>query len=79
MKKFVCILLILVLMFAMATVVLAAERVVSPEKGNTDVETEDKPAAPQTGETSAIYWVIAAMIFAVGTVVFCGKKLVAEK
>lgn len=78
MKKFVSILLILVLMFAMATVAFADD-VISPEKGNSDVNPEDTPAAPQTGETSAIYWVIAAMIFAVGTVIFCGKKLVAEK
>lgn len=78
MKKFVCILLIFVLMFALASVVLADD-VVSPEKGNTDVDPQDNPAAPQTGETGAIYWVVAAMLFAVGTVIFCGKKLVAQK
>ena len=78
MKKFVSILLIMLLMFAMATVAFADD-VVSPEQGNTDVDPEDKPVAPQTGETNAIYWVIVAMIFAVGTVLFCGKKLVADK
>lgn len=79
MKKFVSILLILVLMFALASVVFADTDVSSPEKENTDVQPDDKPVAPQTGETSAIYWVIAAMILAVGTVAFCGKKLVEEK
>ena len=78
MKKFVCVLLILVFMFAMASVAFAANTI-SPERGNSDVDSDDKPAAPQTGETGTIYWVIAAMIFAVGTVVFCGKKLVAQK
>lgn len=78
MKKFVSILLVMLLMFAM-TAVAFADDVISPQKENTDVEPEDNPTAPQTGETSAIYWVIAAMIFAVGTVVFCGKKLVADK
>lgn len=79
MKKFVSILLILVLMFALASVAFADTDVSSPEQGNTDVQPDDKPAAPQTGETGAIYWVVVAMLLAVGTVVFCGKKLVADK
>lgn len=79
MKKFVSILLIFVLMFALASVAFAANDVISPEKGNTDVEPEDTPVAPQTGETGAIYWVVAAMFLALGAVIFCGKKLVADK
>lgn len=78
MKKFVSILLILVLMFAMATVAFADD-VISPEKGNSDVNPDDKPVAPLTGETNAIYWVVVAMILAVGTLTFCGKKLIEEK
>ena len=79
MKKFVSILLIFVLMFALASVAFAANDVISPEKGNTDVEPEDTPVAPQTGETGTIYWVVAAMFLALGAVIFCGKKLVADK
>lgn len=79
MKKFVCILLIVVLMFSLASVAFARNYIISPEKGNTDVEPEDKPVAPLTGETNAIYWVVAAMILAVGTLAFCGKKLIEEK
>ena len=79
MKKFVCILLIVVFMFSMASVAFARNYIISPEKGNTDVEPEDTPVAPQTGETGTIYWVVAAMFLALGAVIFCGKKLVADK
>ncbi len=79
MKKFVCILLILVMVFALASVAFAETYVSSPEKNNTNVNPEKNPTAPQTGETGTIFWVIAALILAVGTVVFCGKKLVFGK
>lgn len=78
MKKFVSILLILVLMFSLAAVVFA-DTAISPEKENTDVDPVEPTPAPQTGDTDTIYWVIAAMVLAVGAVIFCGKKLVADK
>lgn len=79
MKKFVSILLILVLMFSLAAVVFADTTAISPEKENTDVDPVEPTPAPQTGDTNTIYWVIAAMVLAVGAVIFCGKKLVADK
>lgn len=78
MKKIVSILLILVLMFSLAAAVFA-DSVSSPEKENTNVEPNKSPASPQTGETGAIYWVIAAMVLAIGAALFCGKKLVLDK
>lgn len=78
MKKFVCILLVLVLMFAMAATVFA-DNVVSPEKDNTDVKPDDSKASPQTGETNTIFWVVTALIVAIGALLFCGKKLVCSK
>ena len=78
MKKLISVMLILVLVFAMATVAFAAD-VTSPEKGNTDVNPDNPAPSPQTGDNGMIYWVIAAMVLAVGVVAFCGKKLVGEK
>lgn len=78
MKKFVSILLILVLMFAMATVAFA-DTAISPEKDNTDVNPDNSKASPQTGETNTIFWVITALIVAIGALLFCGKKLVCSK
>lgn len=79
MKKFVTILLILVLVFSLTTVAFARNYIISPEKENTDVNPDNPTPSPQTGENGTIFWVIAALILAVGTVVFCGKKLVLEK
>lgn len=78
MKKIVSILLIFVLIFAMSAAVFA-DNATSPEKGNTDVDPDNPPASPQTGDNGMIFWVIAAMILAVGVVAFCGKKLVGER
>lgn len=78
MKKLVSILLILILVFSMATVAFA-QSVSSPEKDNTDVNTDDSEASPQTGETNTMLWVIVAMVVAVGALIFCGRKLVFEK
>lgn len=78
MKKLVCLLLVLVLVFAMSVSVFA-DNAVSPEKGNTDVKPNDDPKSPQTGDTGAIYWVVTAMVLAVGAAAFCGVKLVNEK
>ena len=78
MKKLVSILLILILVFSMATVAFA-QSVSSPEKENTNVNTDDSEASPQTGETNAMLWVIVAMVVAVGALIFCGRKLVFAK
>ena len=64
MKKLVCLLLVLVLVFAMSVSVFA-DNAVSPENGNTDVEPNYDPNSPQTGDTGAIYWVVTAMVLAV--------------
>lgn len=78
MKKLVCLLLVLVLVFAMSAGAFA-DTVSSPENGNTDVDVDDDPKSPQTGDTGAIYWVVTAMVLAAGAVAFCGVKLVNEK
>ncbi|MDO4815011.1 MAG: hypothetical protein Q4A83_00205 [Bacillota bacterium] len=75
MKKFVAILLILVMVFALSSVAFAATDVVSPE--GTDGE-HDEPS-PQTGDLANIYWIVIAAVLAVGVAFFCGKKLIAEK
>lgn len=81
MKRFVAILLILVLVFALSATAFAAGAVVSPEKNNTDTTvTPDKgTTSPQTGESFSILWVILAAIAVVGAVLFCGKKLIRVK
>ncbi len=78
MKKLVCLLLVLVLVFAMSAGAFA-DNAVSPEHGNTDVDVDDNPKSPQTGDTGAIFWVVTAMVLAIGAVTFCGVKLVNEK
>lgn len=75
MKKFVAILLILVLMFALCSMAFAKNDVISPEGGD---EEPDEPS-PQTGDLSNIYWIVIAAVLAVGVAFFCGKKLIAEK
>ncbi len=81
MKKLVSILLILVLMFSLSCVAFAAtsEEVISPDHGNTDPATDDPTPGPQTGDTGAIYWVIAVAVLALGAAVFCGRKLIVNK
>ena len=81
MKRFVAILLILVLVFALSATAFAASNVTSPEKGNTDanVNPDSGKTSPQTGESFGILWVILAAVAAVGAVLFCGKKLVRAK
>lgn len=75
MKKFVAILLILVMVFAMSCIAFADTNVISPSGGNED---PDQPS-PQTGDLAGIYWVFAAAVLAIGFAVFCGKKLITEK
>ncbi len=81
MKRFVAILLILVLVFALSATAFAASNVTSPEKGNTNpnVNPDSGKNSPQTGESFSILWVILAAVAAVGAVLFCGKKLVRAK
>ena len=81
MKRFVAILLILVLVFALSATAFAASSVTSPEKGNTNpnVNPDSCKTSPQTGESFGILWVILAAVAAVGAVLFCGKKLVRVK
>ena len=81
MKRFVAILLILVLVFALSATAFAASNVTSPEKGNTNlnVNPDSGKTSPQTGESFGILWVILAAVAAVGAVLFCGKKLVRVK
>ena len=81
MKRFVAILLILVLVFALSATAFAASNVTSPEKGNTNpnVNPDSGKTSPQPGESFSILWVILAAVAAVGAVLFCGKKLVCAK
>lgn len=81
MKRFVAILLILVLVFALSATAFAASSVTSPEKDNTNpnVNPDSGKISPQTGESFGILWVILAAVAAVGAVLFCGKKLVRVK
>ena len=53
MKRFVAILLILVLVFALSATAFAASNVTSPEKGNTNpnVNPDSGKTSPQTGES----------------------------
>lgn len=75
MKKFVAILLILVMVFAMSSIAFAANDVISPQSGD---EEPDVPS-PQTGDLAGMFWVAAAAVLAIGFAVFFGKKLVTEK
>ena len=67
MKKPVCLLLVFVLAFAMSAGAFA-ENVVSPEKDNTNVDVDDEPSSPQTGDSGTVCYVVAAMLLAVGAV-----------
>ena len=75
MKRFVAILLILVMMFTLSTMAFAKDPVISPENSNED---PDQPS-PQTSDLAGIYWVAVAAVLAIGFAVFCGKKLMTEK
>lgn len=79
MKKLVSILLILVLVFSMSCIAFAESEVISPEYDNTDPGTDTPTPGPQTGDTDAIYWVIALAVLALGTAIFCGRKLIVNK
>lgn len=77
MKKIVAIALVVVLVFAMASVAFAVS---SPEKGNTNPTV--KPGgktSPQTGEPVSVLWVILSALILMAVAVFCGAKLVKVK
>lgn len=78
MKRFVIILLVMVMVFSMSAMAFA-DNAASPEQGNTDINKDNGEKAPQTGDTNTIFYVIAAIIVAAGVVLFCGKKLIREK
>ena len=81
MKKLFAIVLVVVLVFAMASVAFASGNpVVSPEKQNTSPSV--KPGgktSPQTGESFSVIWVVLAALVLLAVVLFCGKKLVSVK
>ncbi len=81
MKKIVAIALIVVLVFAMASVAFAADNVISPEKGNTNPSVTPAPGktSPQTGESFSALWVLLTAILLLAVAVFCGAKLVKVK
>lgn len=78
MKRFVSILLILVLVFAMSSVAFAAT-VVSPENGNTNPDVvDDGEPSPQTSDMFSILFVIAVGVLSAAVVMVCGKKLLSK-
>ena len=81
MRKIMAIVLVVVLVFAMASVAFANDgNVISPEKGNTNPNV--KPSGDkshQTGESFSVVWIIVAAIALLGVAFFCGKKFVAVK
>ncbi len=77
MKKIVAIALVVVLVFAMASVAFA---VTSPEKNNTNPNVKpDGKTSPQTGEPVSVLWVILSALILMAVAVFCGAKLVKVK
>ena len=80
MKKIIAIALVVVLVFAMASVAFASTDVSSPEKSNTNPSV--KPGgktSPQTGESVSVMWVILSALILMAIAVFCGAKLVKVK
>lgn len=78
MRKLMAIVLVVVLVFAMASVAFASTNVVSPEKDNTNTNPSgDK--SHQTGESISVVWIVLAAIALLGVAFFCGKKFVSVK
>ena len=81
MKKIFAIMLVIVLVFTMATVALAeSKEVISPQKDNTDVD-PDMPdgTSPQTGEQFNVLWIAIAAVAFLAIAFVCIKKLVLAK
>ncbi|MBQ9721529.1 MAG: hypothetical protein IJV64_12675 [Oscillospiraceae bacterium] len=79
MRKFMAIVLVVVLVFAMASVAFASSGVASPEKGNTNPTPTNNNGSHQTGESFSVVWIILAAVVLLGVAFFCGKKFVAVK
>ena len=80
MKKLFAIVLVVVLVFAMASVAFATTNAASPEKPNTSPSV--KPGgktSPQTGESFSVVWIVLAALVLLAVAVFCGKKLITVK
>ena len=75
MKKLFAIVLVVVLVFAMASVAFAAGNpVISPEKPNTSPSVvPDGKTSPQTGESFSVVWVVLAALVLLAVALFCGK------
>ena len=79
MRKFMAIVLVVVLVFAMASVAFAASGVTSPEKDNTNPNVKPSDKSHQTGEAFSVVWIVLAAIVLLGVAFFCGKKFLAVK
>ena len=81
MKKLFAIVLVVVLVFAMASVAFAAGApVISPEKPNTSPSVvPGGKTSPQTGESFSVVWVVLAVLVLLAVALFCGKKLISVK
>ena len=80
MRKIMAIVLVVVLVFAMATVAFADNGVTSPEKGNTNpTPAPSGNHSHQTGESFSLVWIVLAAVVLLGVAFFCGKKLIAVK
>ena len=81
MKKLFAIVLVVVLVFAMASVAFAdSGNAASPEKQNTSPSvTPGGKTSPQTGESFSVMWVVVAALVLLAVALFCGKKLISVK
>ena len=79
MRKFMAIVLVVVLVFAMASVAFAYDPVISPEKGNTNPTPTNNNNSHQTGESFSVMWIVLAAVVLLGVAFFCGKKFVSVK
>ena len=78
MRKLMAIVLVVVLVFAMASVAFAETNVISPEKDNTN-PTPSGDKSHQTGESISVVWIVLAAVALLGVAFFCGKKFVSVK
>ena len=76
MRRIMAIVLVVVLVFAMATVAFASTEVVSPEKENTNPNVNK---SHQTGESISVVWIVIAAVALLGVAFFCGKKFLTVK
>ncbi len=80
MRRIMAIVLVVVLVFAMATVAFASTEVVSPEKENTNPNVNPNgDKSHQTGESISVVWIVIAAVALLGVAFFCGKKFLTVK